>query len=74
MNSVQLTSNFIGRGSYTYYYSQPSGFIGRVDEFLIYEKALLPSDVSSLYKGLNPLQGSKISFEVFYFDILFTHG
>ena len=45
MNNVQLTSNFIGRSNN---YGE-SSFVGRVDEFRIYQKQLLPSDVTGIY-------------------------
>jgi hypothetical protein len=47
LNSVPLTSNFIGRSNWPL----NSLLIGRVDEFRIYQKSLLPSDVASIYGG-----------------------
>jgi uncharacterized protein len=55
LNNVLLTSNFIGRSNYNF----PQLLIGRVDEIRIYEKALLPSDVTSIYPWLYALPGTK---------------
>jgi hypothetical protein len=53
LNNVILSSNFIGRSNY--YYSQL--LVGRLGEFLIYRKALVPSDVTSIYIGPHFLSG-----------------
>ncbi len=47
LNNAQLTSNFIGRSnSYS-----ASLFVGRVDEFRIYQKPLSTSDITNVYIG-----------------------
>jgi hypothetical protein len=50
LSNVLLTSNFIGRSNW---YAD-SLLIGRVDEFRIYQKALLYFDVAGIYNGLKP--------------------
>ena len=47
LNSVLLTSNFIGRSNY----NNDRLMIGRVDEFRIYRRALLPSEVATIHSG-----------------------
>ena len=45
LNTVQLTSNFIGVSNWAGYPST----VGRVSEFMIYQRALSASEVASVY-------------------------
>jgi hypothetical protein len=56
LNNISVASNFIGRSNYYYH----SLLVGRVYEFRIYEKALLPSDVASIHRGGNSPSGTKL--------------
>ena len=47
LDSNPFTSNFIGRSMV----SMDPLLVGRVDEFRIYKKSLLPSDVASIHRG-----------------------
>jgi hypothetical protein len=47
LNNVQLNLNFIGRSNY----NNDRLLIGKVDEFQIYRRALLPSEVANIYGG-----------------------
>jgi hypothetical protein len=49
LQNVLLTSNYIGRSNW----DVDRLFIGRVDEFKIYQKTILPSDVASIYSGMS---------------------
>ena len=50
LSNVLLTSNFIGRSNWY----EDSLLIGRMDEFRIYERALIHFDVDGIYKGFQP--------------------
>ncbi len=53
IKNVLLTSNFIGRSNWAI----DKLLIGRIDEFRIYQKSLLPSDVTRIYSARFSITG-----------------
>ncbi len=65
LSNVLLTSNFIGRSNW----HEQSLLIGRVDEFRIYQKALVYFEVADIYIGLEPAGVNKQLTCLGHYDI-----